>query len=95
MTEEMKGKLMQALPGLRADHGVQSLGVFGSTARGEDRQGSDIDVLIEFSRPISLFKFIELEEHLSSILGQKVDLVTKRALKPAIKNAVLQEVIYV
>ena len=80
---------------LRDAYGVKKLGVFGSVSRGENLEASDIDLLVEFSRPIGLFKFIELEDYLSKILGQKVDLVTKNALKPAIKDDVLKEVVYV
>ena len=52
-------------------------------------------MLVEFSKPVGFFKFIELEEFLGKLTGKKVDLVTKKALKPAIKNEILQEVSYV
>ena len=74
---------------------VKKLGVFGSTARGDQKESSDIDMLVDFYEPISLFKFVELEEHLGNILKKKVDLVTKNALKPAIKEDVLRQTIYV
>jgi len=80
---------------LRDAYHVGTIGVFGSAARGEDTPGSDIDILVEFSEPIGFFKFLELEEYVSSILERKVDLVTRNALKPAIKDAVLRDVIYV
>ena len=64
-------------------------------SRGDERGGSDIDMLVEFSKPVGFFKFIELEEFLGKLTGKKVDLVTKKALKPAIKNEILQEVSYV
>jgi|SRR3990167_9542106 len=76
-------------------YGAKKFGVFGSVSRGDNLESSDIDLLVEFSRPIGLFKFIELEDYLSELLGKKVDLVTKNALKPAIKDDVLREVIYV
>lgn len=80
---------------LKHTYDVEDLGIFGSVARGENNDISDIDVLVRFLKPVGMFKFIELEEYLSKLLGNKVDLVTTRALKPAIKNEVLQEVVYV
>ena len=74
---------------------VKAIGVFGSYARGEAGKNSDIDVLVEFSEPIGLFKFIDLEDYLSKLLGAKVDLVTKKALKPRIGAHILEEAVYV
>lgn len=59
------------------------------------REDSDIDILVEFEKPIGLFKFLELEEHLSQLLGRKVDLVSKNALKPHIGKYILDEVIMI
>jgi len=80
---------------LREAYHVKAIGVFGSVARGEETTASDVDILVEFSRPVGFFTFLELEEYLSRVLGRRVDLVTKNALKPAIKEAVLQGVVYV
>lgn len=80
---------------LRNTYKVKKIGVFGSMARNEGIKTSDVDILVEFYRPISMFKFIDLEEYLSKVIGTKVDLVTKRALKPAIKDDILREVVYV
>lgn len=80
---------------LRREYHVKNVGIFGSFVKGHERTGSDIDILVEFAEPIGFFKFIELEEFLSSILKRKVDLVTKAALKPAIKKEVLKELVYV
>ena len=80
---------------LKQNYRVEDLGIFGSVARGDNQEISDIDVLVTFVKPIGMFKFMELEEYLSRLLEKKVDLVTVRALKPAIKDEVLQEVIYV
>ncbi len=73
---------------------VKKLGVFGSFARGESRKSSDVDILVEFAEPVGFFSFIDLENYLSDLLGRKVDLVTKNALKPAIKEEVIKDVIY-
>lgn len=80
---------------LRQNYHVENLGVFGSVARGDNEEISDIDILVTFTKPTGIFKFISLEDYLSNLFGKKVDLVTKRALKPAIKDEVLQEVVYV
>ncbi len=83
------------LPDLRKRYGVRSLGVFGSYVRGEQRRGSDVDVLIEFdddAKP-GLFWFINLQDELSNALGVKVDLVEKKGLKPYIGKRILEEVI--
>lgn len=85
--------LRELLPDLQRSFGVRSLGVFGSYVRGQQRRRSDIDILVDFDREPTLFAFIRLENHLSSALGLKVDLVMKDALKPAIGRHVLQELI--
>jgi len=68
---------------------------FGSVSRGEEGKKSDIDILVEFSKPLGFFKFIELEIFLSKLIGKKVDLVTKKALKSVIEDEILREVSYV
>ena len=94
--ENIKVKLEALKPLLKERYQVETLGFFGSYARGEQKKKSDIDVLVEFSQPnrIDLFDFIELEEFISKKLGIKVDLVTKSALKPMIKEQILKETIY-
>lgn len=83
------------MPELRDAYRVKTIGVFGSAARGDDTPASDIDILVEFSEPVGFFKFLDLEEYLSGILERKVDLVTRNALKPDIRDAVLRDVVYV
>lgn len=73
---------------------VKEIGIFGSIVRGEDKKTSDIDILVEFKKPIGLFKFLELEEFLSNLIGRKVDLVSKKALKPRIGKHILKEVLF-
>jgi len=74
---------------------VKELGVFGSYVRGEQKRKSDIDILVSFKEPIGLFEFMDLEEYLKSLLGTKVDLVSKKALKPYIGKYILEEVVYI
>jgi hypothetical protein len=86
--------LRRELGSLRRQYHVQGIGLFGSYVRGEQKKGSDIDILVEFREPISLFKFLEMEEHLGELLGGKVDLVSKKALKPRIGRRILAEAVY-
>ncbi len=81
------------LPELRERYGVATLGIFGSYVRGEQREDSDLDVLVEFSRVPGLFEFVELKLELAELLGVDVDLVMKRALKPRIGERILQQVV--
>ena len=73
---------------------VKEIGVFGSYIRGEERADSDVDILVDFDKPIDLFRFLDLEERLSELSGKKVDLVSKNALKPYIGKEILKEVQY-
>jgi hypothetical protein len=77
------------------DYSVRTLGVFGSVARSEETEQSDIDLLVEFSQPVGFVTFMRLEHFLSERLGSRVDLVTPDSLKPVIRQDVLAEVIYV
>jgi len=74
---------------------VKTMGVFGSVARDEQTGQSDIDLLVEFSKPVGFVTFMRLENFLSERLGKQVDLVTPDSLKPVIRQDVLSEVIYV
>ena len=74
---------------------VKELSIFGSFVRGEQKRKNDIDILVEFSEPVSFFAFLDLEEYLSELLGLKVDLVSKKALKPRIGKFILQEMVTV
>jgi len=92
--EEIKNILTEHREELRQKYRVKEIGVFGSFVRGEQKKRSDIDLLVEFEETPSLFEFMDLEEYLSKLLGLKVDLVTKDALKPRIKEQILREVVY-
>ncbi|EKD28736.1 MAG: hypothetical protein ACD_79C00228G0002 [uncultured bacterium] len=74
---------------------ISAISIFGSYVRGEEKTESDIDVLVSFSEPVSLFKFLDLEEYLTDLLGIKVDLVSKKALKPHIGERILKEAVAV
>ncbi len=95
-TRESLLLILQALKVELATHyHVQEIGLFGSFVRGEGTDASDVDILVEFSHPVGLFKFLELEEYLQKVLGIKVDLVSKKALKPRIGQHIMNEVVLV
>lgn len=93
--EKIKKILLSHKQDLSDKYGVREIGIFGSYVRNENRINSDIDILVELEKPMGFFKFIRLERYLSELLGAKVDLVTKNALKPHIGQRILAEVIYV
>ena len=80
---------------LEETYHVRSIGVFGSCRRGEEHEGSDVDILVEFSEVPGIFGFLRLERYLSERIGRPVDLVEKSALKPRIGRRVSKEVLYV
>ena len=86
-------KLKEIRPVIESKYSVKNLEVFGSYIHGEQKKGSDLDILVEFSKTIDLFKYIELENYLSEKLGVKVDLIMKDTLKPRIKDRILNEAI--
>ena len=79
---------------LTEQYKVKSIGVFGSYIKSFPNEKSDIDILVEFSETPDIFEFIKLEEYLTQILGIKVDLVTKKALKPFLREGILKEIVY-
>ena len=90
--EEIREKLGLHRQELEA-RGVTSLALFGSAARGEVGTGSDVDLLVEFDRPLGLFGFLEVKEFLEAVLGCEVDLVTPRALKRQLRQRILREAV--
>ena len=93
--EKIKIILREHKDELRRKYGVLKIGIFGSYVRGEQEKDSDIDILVEFmpSEKMSLLEFVGLEIYLSELLGIKVDLVEKKALKPRIGKHILAEVV--
>ena len=92
--EDIKRVLNENFELIGKRYKVKTLGVFGSYVRGEESENSDVDVLVEFDEPVGFFKFLELEEYLGGIIGRKVDLVTRKALKPRIGRRILDEVVF-
>lgn len=75
--------------------GVKSLALFGSVARDEATPVSDVDILVEFELPVTFDRYMDVKFYLEDLLGKKVDLVTKKSLKPQILASVEQEAIHV
>ncbi|MHB8103768.1 MAG: nucleotidyltransferase family protein [Methanosarcina sp.] len=82
--------LRQQLPELSKKYNISYLGIFGSYVRGEQKEDSDLDILVEFSKAPDFFEFIGLKQDLSDILEVNVDLVMKSALKPRIGRGFLK-----
>ena len=93
--EKIREILSEHKPELVEKYSVKEIGVFGSYVRGEEKKKSDVDVMVEFepTASIGLLKFINMENYLSDLLGTKIDLVEKSALKPRIGKHVLKEVV--
>ena len=91
--EEIQRIQQELMPALKQEYQVKSLGIFGSYVRRENKAKSDLDLLIEFERAPTMFGFLRLERHLTDMLGVKVDLVMKTALKPDTGKYILAEVI--
>ena len=92
--EEIKKILINLKPEIQKKYKVKKLGIFGSYIKNQQKRGSDIDILVEYSEVPDLIDFIELQSYLSNLLGIKVDLVMKSSLKPNIRRGILREVIY-
>ncbi|GAB4239036.1 MAG: nucleotidyltransferase family protein [Elainellaceae cyanobacterium] len=75
------------------DFGVKSMMLFGSVARDEARTDSDVDLLVEFDRPVGLLTFVRLKRYLEEILESSVDLGTPDSLKPYLREPVFREAI--
>ena len=95
MLNEIKEKLKNIQPELHEKYGVSKIGVFGSFSRGEEAKDSDIDILVDFDKDIDIFEYIDLRDFLSEYLSRKVDLVTRDAIKPLIKDNIMKEIVYI
>jgi len=93
-----KDEILKILDGLKEKlkekYKVRSIGVFGSVIRGEQKETSDIDILVEFEDDADLFDLMGIELFLEEKLNQKVDVISKRALREEIREGVLKEVAY-
>jgi uncharacterized protein len=91
--DEILSKLRELKPTLNKEFAVKEIGLFGSFSDGSYTSESDIDLLVEFEKPIG-WKFFSLEIYLEKKFGRKIDLVTKNALKDRIKESILKDINY-
>ena len=73
--------------------GIASLSIFGSAARDQGRENSDVDILVDFEKPVGLFEYARLKLYLEDILGREVDLVTPEALRKELREEILREAV--
>ncbi len=78
---------------LHSRYEIATISVFGSVARDEAGEGSDVDILVSYEQSPGLFEFLRLKEFLENILSSRVDLVTKKALKDQLSEQILKEAI--
>lgn len=93
--EQKREQLQQRLPDLRQRYGVNELWLFGSYVRNEQTTTSDLDVLVTFHEPPTLFQFVYLKDELSELLAVPVDLVMESGLKPHVRQRIMHELIAV
>jgi hypothetical protein len=88
LREEVINIIKNELPYLKTTFHVKSVAIFGSYAREEQKKGSDLDLLVEFTQPIDFFCLFELEDYLSQKIGIKTEVVTPRALKDLVRESI-------
>ncbi len=93
VTREEAQRCLFEQRGELAELGIRSLDIFGSVARGEAAPGSDVDLLVEFDRPIGLFHFFRAQRRLEQILGCRVDLVMRDAVRPQLRDRIFREAV--
>jgi hypothetical protein len=91
--DDIRAELRAMLPELRRRWPVAALGIFGSWARGEQTAASDLDLLVDLDGRIDFFSLLELEEEIGRRLGLEVELVTRPALKPIVRESVLGDLV--
>ena len=93
--QDILQRLNAEAPALRRQYGVKTLAVFGSMARGDDREASDVDVLVTFEGKPTFSAFMGLKLDLETLCGRRVDLLTPKSLSPAMQPVIEQEAILV
>ncbi|KJU82576.1 DNA polymerase beta domain-containing protein [Candidatus Magnetobacterium bavaricum] len=88
-------ELKQKIVTLLKPHGVRSIAIFGSYARGEETSASDLDILVEFSAKKTLFDIVGIEQELSETFGISVDLLTERAISPYLVDRIKKELVFI
>jgi len=85
--EDLKRKILSILQ----RYGVKRVGLFGSCVRGDMKEDSDIDILVEIEKDLSLLDFVGLKLEIEEALGRKVDLVEYSTIKPSLREKILKE----
>lgn len=91
--EEIKQQISALKEKLHTVYGVSGIEVFGSYVRGEQREGSDLDILVEFDREVSLLDVVGLELFLSDTIGIKTDVVLRRSVRNELKDIIFKEAV--
>jgi len=91
--DEIVGQLRRMQPDLRRRYRIREMGVFGSYVRGEQTEGSDLDILVGLGESIGLMELAGLQQDLSDALGVRVDLIMKESLKRRIGRRILSEAV--
>jgi uncharacterized protein len=92
--KDIISRLIEIKPVLKEEYSVKSIGLFGSFSEGTYSDDSDIDLLVEFEKPVG-WKYYSLEIYLEKIFGRKIDLVTRNGLKSQIRDQILSQVKYI
>jgi predicted nucleotidyltransferase len=93
--DELRQILSLQKQSLRENYQITEIGIFGSYARGEETELSDVDILVDYETAPTFIMLVELRDYLSQLFGLKVDVITKNGLKPRIRERVLAEAIYI
>ena len=92
--EGIKNRLTQLKPELAEKYGVSSIGLFGSVVRDDFTPSSDIDIVVDFIKPIGI-EFVDMADYIEQVLNRPVDVVSRNGIKPKYWNVIEPEVVYV
>lgn len=94
-SDEILAAIRNELPIVKRRYGVRHLVVFGSVARSVERRVGDVDILVDFDGPATFDRYMGLKFHLEDVLGLRVDLVTKKAIRPEIAQNIEDDAVHV
>jgi predicted nucleotidyltransferase len=93
--DELQQLLLLQKQSICENYQITEIAIFGSYARGEETEASDIDILVDYETAPTFIMLVELRDYLTQLFGLKVDIVTKNGLKPRIRDRILGEAIYI
>lgn len=93
--QEIKDILISNRKRIYSKYHVKEIGIFGSYVRGEQKEDSDVDILVEFEEPVSLLRLVNFENFLQDLTGVKVDVIPKKNIRPELREIILNEVSYI